>query len=107
MKKALLQSLRVKKPFKRSSNQSRKISYCTTSRIRRSTSKSASQQVLNTAKTTQATAEKELSVHKATLASLQAVATKSTTNYEEKVRQTATAEKAFNKQKINWQQSMS
>ena len=106
MKKALLQSLRVKKPFKRSSNQSRKISYCTTSRIRRSTSKSASQQVLNTAKTTQATAEKELSVHKATLAVFKQ-ATKSTTNYEEKVRQTATAEKAFNKQKINWQQSMS
>ncbi len=54
--------------------------------------RSASQQALNTAKTTQATAEKELSVHKATLANLQAVATKSTTNYEEKVRQTAAAE---------------
>ncbi|MDV3005778.1 SEC10/PgrA surface exclusion domain-containing protein, partial [Enterococcus faecalis] len=38
--------------------------------------RSASQQALNTAKTTQATAEKELSVHKATLANLQAVATK-------------------------------
>ncbi|NSR04057.1 surface exclusion protein SEA1/PrgA, partial [Enterococcus faecalis] len=45
----------------------------------------SSLQALNTAKTTQATAEKELSVHKATLANLQAVATKSTTNYEEKV----------------------
>ncbi|MET2182604.1 SEC10/PgrA surface exclusion domain-containing protein [Enterococcus faecalis] len=57
--------------------------------------RSASQQALNTAKTTQATAEKELSVHKATLANLQAVAIKSTTNYEEKVRQTATAEKSL------------
>ncbi|MEB7428268.1 SEC10/PgrA surface exclusion domain-containing protein, partial [Enterococcus faecalis] len=53
--------------------------------------KNASQQALNTAKAAQATAEKELSVHKATLANLQAVATKSTTNYEEKARQTATA----------------
>ncbi|EOM19825.1 SEC10/PgrA surface exclusion domain-containing protein, partial [Enterococcus faecalis] len=35
----------------------------------------SSLQALNTAKTTQATAEKELSVHKATLANLQAVAT--------------------------------
>ncbi|MGH2232934.1 SEC10/PgrA surface exclusion domain-containing protein, partial [Enterococcus faecalis] len=61
--------------------------------------RSASQQVLNTAKTTQATAEKELSVHKATLANLQAVATKSTTNYEEKVRQTATAEKSLQQTK--------
>lgn len=57
--------------------------------------RSASQQALNTAKTTQATAEKGLSVHKVTLANLQAVATKSTTNYEEKVRQTATAEKSL------------
>ncbi|WP_270291196.1 SEC10/PgrA surface exclusion domain-containing protein [Enterococcus faecalis] len=56
---------------------------------------SASQQALNTAKTTQATAEKGLSVHKVTLANLQVVATKSTTNYEEKVRQTATAEKSL------------
>ncbi|EPF4307309.1 surface exclusion protein SEA1/PrgA, partial [Enterococcus faecalis] len=61
--------------------------------------RSASQQALNTAKTTQATAEKELSVHKATLANLQAVATKSTTNYEEKVRQTATAEKSLQQTK--------
>lgn len=57
--------------------------------------RSASQQALNTAKTTQATAEKGLSVHKVTLANLQVVATKSTTNYEEKVRQTATAEKSL------------
>ncbi|MDH4719279.1 surface exclusion protein SEA1/PrgA, partial [Enterococcus faecalis] len=61
--------------------------------------RSASQQALNTAKTTQATAEKELSVHKATLANLQAVAIKSTTNYEEKVRQTATAEKSLQQTK--------
>ncbi|MEW4616244.1 SEC10/PgrA surface exclusion domain-containing protein, partial [Enterococcus faecalis] len=61
--------------------------------------KSVSQQALNTAKATQATAEKELSVHKATLANLQAVATKSTTNYEEKVRQTATAEKSLQQTK--------
>ncbi|HIB1805008.1 TPA: surface exclusion protein SEA1/PrgA, partial [Enterococcus faecalis] len=61
--------------------------------------RSASQQALNTAKTTQATAEKELSVHKATLANLQAVATKSTTNYEEKVRQTATAETSLQQTK--------
>ncbi|MDN3077363.1 surface exclusion protein, partial [Enterococcus faecalis] len=57
------------------------------------------QQALNTAKTTQATAEKELSVHKATLANLQAVATKSTTNYEEKVRQTAATEKSLQQTK--------
>ncbi|WP_410129389.1 hypothetical protein, partial [Klebsiella pneumoniae] len=44
-------------------------------------------------------AEKELSVHKATLANLQAVATKSTTNYEGKVRQTATAEKSLQQTK--------
>lgn len=61
--------------------------------------RSASRQALNTAKTTQATAEKELSVHKATLANLQAVATKSTTNYEEKVRQTASAEKSLQQTK--------
>ncbi|MDU7773069.1 MAG: SEC10/PgrA surface exclusion domain-containing protein, partial [Enterococcus faecalis] len=61
--------------------------------------RSASQQALNTAKTTQATAEKELSVHKAALANLQAVETKSTTNYEEKVRQTATAEKSLQQTK--------
>ncbi|MBO6324275.1 surface exclusion protein SEA1/PrgA, partial [Enterococcus faecalis] len=61
--------------------------------------RSTSQQALNTTKTTQATAEKELSVHKATLANLQAVATKSTTNYEEKVRQTATAEKSLQQTK--------
>lgn len=69
--------------------------------------RSASQQALNTAKTTQATAEKELSVHKATLANLQAVATKSTTNYEEKYDKLQRQKQAFNKQKINWQQSMS
>ncbi|NSO07580.1 SEC10/PgrA surface exclusion domain-containing protein [Enterococcus faecalis] len=61
--------------------------------------RSASQQALNTAKTTQATAEKGLSVHKVTLANLQVVATKSTTNYEEKVRQTATAEKSLQQTK--------
>ncbi len=61
--------------------------------------RSTSQQALNTAKTTQATAEKELSVHKVTLANLQAVATKSTTNYEEKVRQTAMAEKSLQQTK--------
>ncbi|HAZ7651052.1 TPA: SEC10/PgrA surface exclusion domain-containing protein, partial [Enterococcus faecalis] len=61
--------------------------------------RNSSLQDLNTTKANQATAEKELSVNNAKLTKLQAVAAKSKANHEEKVRQTAAAEKSLQQTK--------
>ncbi|HGW6169813.1 TPA: SEC10/PgrA surface exclusion domain-containing protein [Enterococcus faecalis] len=80
-------------------NNQRKLEMAKQEESKAQQAKSASQQALKMAETMQATAEKELSVHKSTLAKLQAVAAKSTAIYEGKVRQTATTK--TNLQQIN------